>query len=60
MERFRRGLDPRPGPTVPTPIRVLGELSRDHEALITRLANVMKDQRLAHEVLFGRLDLGPV
>jgi hypothetical protein len=48
--RFRRGLDARPGATVPAPIRIPGELSRDREALIALLANVMKDQRPAHKV----------
>ncbi|MGO9270814.1 MAG: terminase [Terriglobia bacterium] len=39
--RFRRGMD---GRSIP-PLRVPGELSRDREALITRLAGIMQDQR---------------
>jgi hypothetical protein len=48
--RFRRGLDGRPGPTIPEPIRVPGEHSRDREALLTKLASVMKDERPGRKV----------
>ena len=44
--RFRRGLD---ACAIP-PIRVPGELSRDREALIAKLAAVMQDQRPGHKV----------
>lgn len=44
--RFRRGLDARSIP----PIRVPGELSRDREALIAKLAAVMQDRRPGHKV----------
>jgi len=42
--RFRRGLDARPGPRVPAPIRVPGEQTRDRNALIAKLAGVMRDE----------------
>ncbi len=48
--RFRRGLDARPGPTVPAPVRVPGEQSRDREPLTGRLAAIMRDERPGHKV----------
>ena len=45
--RFRRGLDAR---NVPAPIRIPGEQSRDRNALMAKLAEVMRDERPTHKV----------
>lgn len=47
MIRFRRGLDAR---NVPPPIRVPGEQSRDRNALLAKLAELMKDESPAFKV----------
>ncbi len=41
--RFRRGADARPGPRVPSPIRISGEAGRDRAVLISRAALVLRD-----------------
>lgn len=45
--RFRRGLDAR---NVPVPIRLPGEMSRDRNALLAKLSEIMKDERPASKV----------
>lgn len=41
--RFRRGLDTRPGPRIPAPIRITGEEGRNRATLIARAAAVLRD-----------------
>jgi hypothetical protein len=42
--RFRRGMDARPGPRVPAPIRIPGEHGRDRQVMIAKLSQVLADQ----------------
>src|SRR5436190_1563635 len=51
--RYRRGLD---GRNVPPPIRVPGEQSRDRNALLAKLAEVMKDERPAFKIAMMFVD----
>lgn len=41
--RFRRGLDARPGPRVPAPIRITGEAGQDRSLLVSRAALVLRE-----------------
>jgi hypothetical protein len=47
--RFRRGLNARPGPNVPAPIRLAGEVGT-REVMITRLAHVLSNREPAARV----------
>ncbi len=42
--RFRRGMNARPGPNVPAPIRIPGEHGRDRAVMIGKLSTLLRDK----------------